>query len=406
MARHAWCVLLLIGFQQAYALECYECRNVTDANTCNRTITCPANESCFMGASTLVSSERMYTLSCKDNSQCHAHSVSGPLIGRSVHSSYTKRDATCNECCSSKLCNKALCNHPRPTACVDDPSVDCAKMDSIFNVCADIHKAKLVCPRFCNLCNVVDGNWNWWSSWSGCDVTCGNGTQTRNRHCDDPVPQNGGLECVGNDTDRHTCNLVPCPIHGGWNQWSPWGSCSLTCDVGMQRRDRSCDNPYPSLGGDHCFGSSRDDKICYGPGCVDGNWSLWQPWTPCTATCDVGRRSKRRLCNNPFPSLMGHYCDGPNEETDTCYNIPCADGGWSLWQNWSTCTATCGGGLRTRERMCNNPVPSLLGRYCDGSSQMIDLCNKAPCTGSDIQFVVGQLAKANCYEKREGLWMC
>lgn len=40
------------------------------------------------------------------------------------------------------------------TECKDDLSVDCAHMDSIFGICADITHAKAVCPRFCSLCNV------------------------------------------------------------------------------------------------------------------------------------------------------------------------------------------------------------------------------------------------------------
>ncbi|KAH3866542.1 hypothetical protein DPMN_029619 [Dreissena polymorpha] len=54
------------------------------------------------------------------------------------------------------LCNKALCNHPWPATCTDDQSVDCAKIHSLFNMCADIQKAKLVCPKLCNICNSTE----------------------------------------------------------------------------------------------------------------------------------------------------------------------------------------------------------------------------------------------------------
>ncbi|XP_052264383.1 coadhesin-like isoform X5 [Dreissena polymorpha] len=325
------------------ALQCYDCQNVTDVNACNKTVTCASNEACFMGSTLLTNIERTYTLTCKDNIHCNPLGPSSALVGRSVandESSSIKRVVACHECCATPLCNKALCNHPRPATCTDDQSVDCAKIHSLFNVCADIQKAKLVCPKFCNLCNVVDGNWNWWSSWSRCDVTCANGTLTRHRNCTDPAPQNGGLDCFGIGTESQMCILDRCPVHGGWSLWSPWGSCSVTCDVGMQRRDRSCSNPYPSKDGDHCYGDSRDDQICYEHGCTNG--------------------------------------------------------GWSAWANWSSCTATCGGGLRTRDRMCNNPVPSYLGRYCDGPSQNTDLCNNVPCTGTDIQFVVGTPVMTSC----------
>ncbi|KAH3866675.1 coadhesin-like isoform X2 [Dreissena polymorpha] len=399
MKRYVCLVALAAIIKWTSALQCYDCQNVTDVNACNKTVTCASNEACFMGSTLLTNIERTYTLTCKDNIHCNPLGPSSALVGRSVandESSSIKRVVACHECCATPLCNKALCNHPRPATCTDDQSVDCAKIHSLFNVCADIQKAKLVCPKFCNLCNVVDGNWNWWSSWSRCDVTCANGTLTRHRNCTDPAPQNGGLDCFGIGTESQMCILDRCPVHGGWSLWSPWGSCSVTCDVGMQRRDRSCSNPYPSKDGDHCYGDSRDDQICYEHGCTNGGWSAWANWSSCTATCGGGLRTRDRMCNNPFPSYLGRYCDGSSQNIDLCNNVPCSDGGWSAWENWSSCTATCAGGLRTRDRMCNNPVPSYLGRYCDGPSQNTDLCNNVPCTGTDIQFVVGTPVMTSC----------
>lgn len=48
------------------------------------------------------------------------------------------------------------------------------------------------------------------------------------------------------------------------------------------------------------------------------------------------------------------------------------DGGWSLW---SGCSATCGGGTKTRS--CNNPAPSNGGATCVGESSQS--CNTEPC---------------------------
>jgi len=40
------------------------------------------------------------------------------------------------------------------TDCRDDPAVDCAHMNTLFGICGDVNHAKVVCPRFCKLCNV------------------------------------------------------------------------------------------------------------------------------------------------------------------------------------------------------------------------------------------------------------
>lgn len=57
----------------------------------------------------------------------------------------------------------------------------------------------------------VDGNWSNWSKWSQCDVTCGKGTQTRIRLCNNPAPKNGGNECLGNEMSTKSCFVELCP---------------------------------------------------------------------------------------------------------------------------------------------------------------------------------------------------
>jgi len=61
---------------------------------------------------------------------------------------------------------------------------------------------------------------------------------------------------------KNVMGVLVLTVNGDWSMWSEWGSCSVTCDVGIQRRDRSCSDPYPDNYGDHCFGESRDDRIC------------------------------------------------------------------------------------------------------------------------------------------------
>jgi len=51
-------------------------------------------------------------------------------------------------------------------------------------------------------------------------------------------------------------------VHGGWGNWSSWGLCSTSCGIGLQRRDRACDSPWPSKDGNPCFGESSAYEIC------------------------------------------------------------------------------------------------------------------------------------------------
>ena len=58
----------------------------------------------------------------------------------------------------------------------------------------------------------VDGHWGRWSSWSPCSVTCGYGTHTRTRKCNDPPPKNGGEECGGDRKDVGKCLMTVCDL--------------------------------------------------------------------------------------------------------------------------------------------------------------------------------------------------
>ncbi|XP_078660161.1 uncharacterized protein LOC144904888 [Branchiostoma floridae x Branchiostoma belcheri] len=65
----------------------------------------------------------------------------------------------------------------------------------------------------CQLVNVVDGGWSDWGPWSGCSVTCGVGTETRDRTCTNPAPANGGADCDGPAQETRECDTgVSCPV--------------------------------------------------------------------------------------------------------------------------------------------------------------------------------------------------
>ena len=58
-----------------------------------------------------------------------------------------------------------------------------------------------------------------------------------------------------------------------------------------------------------------------------------------------------------------------------------ADGHWSDWMHWSSCSATCGIGTKTRSRICNNPAPLNGGKNCFGNVSEMQYCDEAICQG-------------------------
>jgi len=62
---------------------------------------------------------------------------------------------------------------------------------------------------------------------------------------------------------------------------------------------------------------------------------------------------------------------------ETCNK--CANGGWSSYGTYTSCTVTCGGGLKYRTRTCTNPAPFGGGDSCSGSETQSTACNSDAC---------------------------
>merc|ERR1712179_796017 len=101
-------------------------------------------------------------------------------------------------------------------------------------------------------------DWSEWGDWSECSIACGGvGTQSRSRSC--IPPQNGGFSCP---SDTQECDNGPCPVDGGFSTWDEWGPCTVECGGGDQTRSRRCDSPPPQFGGADCVGELFECQRC------------------------------------------------------------------------------------------------------------------------------------------------
>lgn len=83
------------------------------------------------------------------------------------------------------------------------PCLDNKVFDTRYNYCSSE-------PDVPNCGTVVNGEWSEWSEYGECSVECGGGVQIRTRDCNNPAPENGGLDCVGNSTETQECNTCAC----------------------------------------------------------------------------------------------------------------------------------------------------------------------------------------------------
>ena len=70
---------------------------------------------------------------------------------------------------------------------------------------------------------------------------------------------------------RYVCFV---PVNGGYDQWSAWSSCTKTCEGGVQSRSRLCNDPVPDQDGLPCVGPSRETRDCNEDRCP-GNIGLY-----------------------------------------------------------------------------------------------------------------------------------
>ena len=59
------------------------------------------------------------------------------------------------------------------------------------------------------------------------------------------------------------------------------------------------------------------------------------------------------------------------------------DGGFTVWSEYSKCSATCGGGTQVRGRSCTEPAPAHGGKECEGETVEERECGKDPCPGNN-----------------------
>nr|XP_021191662.2 semaphorin-5B [Helicoverpa armigera] len=239
----------------------------------------------------------------------------------------------------------------------------------------------------------VDGGWSHWSEWEPCMQ---DGTSQslyadnkpdmcvcRTRRCDNPRPAYGGQPCEG-----ASISVTNCTVHGGWSSWSGWSKCSASCGIAIKSRRRTCSAPEPKFGGRVCVGLDIDDVYCNLPPCpdptlaaVDGGWSDWGPWSPCTSAggpgCGPsgGWKERRRECNNPAPKNGGAECEGSSVEKTPCDMAPCEVRKATAWTPWVQIPGNGSDGSYTEKRFkfqCRAPSPEQLKlslvredeRYC------------------------------------------
>lgn len=71
------------------------------------------------------------------------------------------------------------------------------------------------------------------------------------------------------------------------------------------------------------------------------------------------------------------------------------DGAWSPWTRFTPCSRSCGGGVTFSSRRCNNPSPTQGGRFCHGAKKRFKSCRTHDCPEGSPNFREVQCAAFN-----------
>ena len=237
-------------------------------------------------------------------------------------------------------------------------------------------------PLYC----LVDCVWDDFGDWSSCSKSCGSGQKSRTRSILTPSLY-GGHNCEGKSIETATCNNNACPIDCEWGKYGDWSSCSKTCGGGDKSRSRSILN-QASNGGKDCEGEVTETTTCNNHACsIDCEWGPYDMWSSCSKSCGGGVKSRSRS-KVKHASNGGKQCQGKSTEITTCSNNACPiDCEWGSYGEWSSCSKSCGGGDKLRSRS-KARLASNGGKECVGPDTERSICGQTSCPGSLSQLLL------------------
>jgi hypothetical protein len=185
-------------------------------------------------------------------------------------------------------------------------------------------------------------------------------------------------------SSMQACNTQACPSTSKY-QWlaSWWSRCSGTCSSGGGTTTRRvfCVRitgwfPFPAPDS-ACSGSGAKpatSMTCSLNGCASYAMMVSEDWSACSASCGGGVQSRSKSCmeSTSMASVDPSFCSAGSTdtmETQAC-NTQACDMSAGIWApgDWSACSVACGGGVRNRDVPCKD---------ADGNVVDITLCADA-----------------------------
>ena len=137
------------------------------------------------------------------------------------------------------------------------------------------------------------------------------------------------------------------PIDCAVSEWNSWSPCSATCDGGERSRTKSIRIPQQGTG-QACPSTEAFQgcgfSICP-VDCIVGSWQTW-------GLCDASTATRVRAVVRPQEGT-GALCPATRDTLSCTPNQNCEV---TAWASWAACTQTCGGGVSSRTRVISQTM--------------------------------------------------
>ena len=229
------------------------------------------------------------------------------------------------------------------------------------------------CPVNCSLTD--------WTNDGQCSKPCGPGKQKQVRTRNSA--RNGGDDSCSNELIREIdCKIQDCPppVDCRVTDWRNEGNCSAPCGGGKQKQIR---DRYPARDGgkDNCPTDLTREIDCNTQPCPkDCVIKNWKDTSTCSATCGGGVKSEQLEVIEPTGN--GAPCPAIRTRQIRCNDKPCPvdckySANWEQLQ-WSKCDKTCGGGTQKKVRTIVTQA-AYGGKACSEPLEITQQCNTQPC---------------------------
>lgn len=243
------------------------------------------------------------------------------------------------------------------------------------------------------------------TEWSDCSQECGGGSQSRT-FAVLLGESGGGDQCnhTNGYTETRDCHTQSCPVdcQGSFGNWS---SCSRTCGTGVQEQTFTIATPSQHEGLECTHGhNDMAYRPCNTDPCPIDCIGYYDEWSSCSVTCGGGQRT-RTFIEGQSAHFGGVACNatGGSQQIDLCNTHSCPVDCIGSWVTTQNCSVECGNGTIQQQYVVSQPS-QFGGHDCEYTHEDTHIlaCVLGSCPDPDIDCIGKWVNVGNCSDECDG----